>query len=84
MSLLTTTIVAEQKGEKMVKGDVVQFTEKHKWCGGFGTIYEVKRTKDDVIYMIGVPIPMQGMAYIRSLESKHEFEYIGRAVLVTK
>lgn len=34
--------------------------------------------------MIGVPIPEQGTAYIFSMESKKEFEYIGKSILIPK
>ena len=62
--------------------DVVQFTENHKWCGCFGYIDEIKEYNDDVRYMIGVPIPDNGTAFIFSMKSKNEFEYVGKAVLV--
>lgn len=62
--------------------DVVQFTENHKWCGCFGYIDEIKEYDDDVRYMIGVPIPDSGTAFIFSMESKNEFEFVGNAVLV--
>lgn len=32
--------------------------------------------------MIGVPIPDSGTAFIFSMKSKNEFEYVGNAVLV--
>ena len=64
--------------------DVVQFTENHKWCGCLGIITEIKQLKNDIKYMIGVPIPQQGTAYIFSMESAQEFEYIGKAVMVAK
>ena len=63
------------------KNDVVQFNEKHKWCGSLGIITKVTETDKDVMYMIGVPIPQQGIAYIRVLGSENAVEYIGRAVL---
>ena len=63
-------------------GDVVQFTENHKWAGCFGVIDKITHTEDDVKYLIGVPVPGQGMAYIFSLGSDNEFEYVGHAVLV--
>lgn len=63
------------------KNDVVQFNEKHKWCGSLGIITKVTETDKDVMYMIGVPIPQQGIAYIRVLDSENAVEYIGRAVL---
>lgn len=61
--------------------DVVQFTENHKWCGCLGIIEEVKDCKDDVRYMIGVPVPSSGTAYIFSMESENDFEFIGEAVM---
>lgn len=60
---------------------VVQFNEKHKWCGSLGIIDSVKKVKDDVIYMIGVPMPMQGVAFIRVGESENALEFIGMASL---
>ena len=66
---------------KFRKNDVVQFTEDHKWVGSFGIISEVKDCGDDYRYMIGVPVPQQGTAFIFSMEKDNEFEYIGRAVL---
>ena len=67
------------------KGDVVQFTENHKWCGCFGIIDEATEySGGDTKYLIGVPIPQQGTAYIFSMESKNDFEYIGKAILCPK
>lgn len=63
-------------------GDVVQFTEKHKWCGCFGAIVEIKPCGNDIRYMVGVPIPQSGTAYIFTMESEGDIHYIGRAVLV--
>ena len=56
------------------KGMVVQFTEKHKWAGCLGIITEVKESYADIRYMIAVPIPQQGTAYIFSMESDEEFD----------
>ena len=67
---------------KFEKNDVVQFTENHKWCGCLGIINEVKQCGDDIRYMIGVPEPEGGTAYIFSMESEEEFEYIGDAVMI--
>lgn len=69
------------------KGMVVQFVEKHKWAGCLGIITEVKESYNgaDIRYMIAVPIPQQGTAYIFSMESDEEFELItGFAKLVPK
>lgn len=63
-------------------GDVVQFTEDHKWCGSLGIVEEIKELEGDVRYMIGVPAPEKGTIYIFSLGSKEEFEYIGQAVMM--
>lgn len=64
--------------------DVVQFNENHKWCGSLGIIYEVKEIKDNIRYMVGVPAPMQGTAYIYVLASEDAIEKIGQAVLILK
>ena len=67
------------------KGKVVQFIEKHEWAGCLGIITEVKESGADIRYMIAVPIPQQGTAYIYSMESDKEFELItGFAKLVPK
>ncbi len=66
------------------KGDLVQFTESHKWCTCIGIITEIKQCGDDVRYMIGVPIPEQGIAYIFSMQSNNEFEYVGKSLFVEK
>lgn len=63
-------------------GDVVQFTEEHKWCGCLGIVNEVKQFDDDARLMIGVPIPEQGTAYIFSMVSDGHVEYIGDAIMV--
>lgn len=66
------------------KNDVIQFNENHKWCGCLGIISEVKQCGNDIRYLIGVPIPESGTAYIFSLESKHEIEKIADAIFTTK
>ena len=68
----------------MNKGDVVQFNERHEWCGSLGIITEVKICGDDIRYMVGVPAPMQGTAYIFVMGSENAIEYIGEAILVVK
>lgn len=65
------------------RGDVVQFVENHKWCGCLGIVEEVKRCGNDVRYLIGVPIPQQGTAYIFAMQSAIEAEYVGHAILVS-
>lgn len=66
----------------MNKNSVVQFTENHKWCGCLGVIEEIKKCGDDVRYMVGVPIPQQGTAFVFAMESKNEIEYIGEAAFI--
>ena len=66
----------------MKVNDVVQFNEKHKWCGSLGIICEIKKCGNDTRYMIGVPIPNQGTAFIYVMESEDAICYIGRAVMI--
>ena len=68
----------------MKKNDVVQFNENHKWCGSLGIIREEKVCGNDIRYMIGVPAPMQGTAFIYVMESENAIEYVGKAVLILK
>ena len=71
-------------------GDVVQFNENHKWCGSLGIIREKKECKSercpggDIRYMVGVPTPMQGTAFIFVMQSEFAIEKIGKARLVLK
>ena len=70
------------------KGHVVQFLEKHKWCGCFGFVDSIKDVDGDEKVMIGVPIPSNAeegyanVAYIYSMLSNEEFEIVGDALLV--
>jgi hypothetical protein len=70
------------------RGDVVQFTENHKWCGAFGYVEEVKKCGDDYRVMIGATIPDNqtqcSTAYIFSMLKDDEFEVLGKAVLMPK
>lgn len=68
----------------MKKGSVVQFNERHKWQGSLGIITKVKDCGNDIRYMVGVPAPMQGTAFIFVMESENAIEYIGEAVLTFK
>lgn len=68
----------------MKKGDVVQFNENHKWIGSLGIITKVKDCGNDIRYMVGVPAPMQGTAFIFVMESENAIEYIGEAILTLK
>lgn len=63
-------------------GDVIQFNENHRWTGCLGFVDKVEKRHDDCRYRIGVPIPEKGTAYIFSMQSKNEFEYVGRAVML--
>lgn len=69
-------------GTAIRKGDVVQFTEGHKWIGCLGIVNEVKNCEGRKRYMVGVPVPMQGTAYI--FDDGLNIERIGRAVMVKK
>ena len=65
----------------MIKvNDVVQFTENHKWCGCLGIVCEDKGEGHPRRYMIGVPIPEKGTAYI--YDDGSNIERIGIAVMV--
>lgn len=69
----------------MKVGDAVQFNENHEWQGCLGIIREVKDCKENGIrYMVGVPIPQQGIAFIFVMDNEEALEYIGKAVLVLK
>lgn len=74
----------------MQVGDVIQFNENHKWCGSLGIITEMKscysdRTPGgDIRFQIGVPIPMEGTAFIYVMASEFAIEYVGRAVMTLK
>lgn len=63
-------------------GMVVQFNEKHKWCGSLGIVTEVKDFAEGTTYMVGVPIPEKGTAYIYA--TLDEVEYIGKAVFMAE
>ena len=68
----------------MIKNDIVQFNENHKWCGCLGIINEVKICGDDKKYMVGLPIPQQGTAFIYVMESENVIEQCGKAILTLK
>ena len=69
-------------------GDVVQFNEKHKWCGSLGIVTEVKKCGNDYRVMVGCTMPDNqtccNTAYIFSMASKREFEPLldGKVVLM--
>ena len=66
------------------KNDVVQFNENHKWCGCLGIVNEIKQCDNDTRYMVGIPIPQQGTAFIFVMESENAIELIGKAILTLK
>lgn len=69
----------------MEVNDVVQFNENHKWCGCLGIIDEIKDCgQNGIRYMVGVPMPQQGTAYIFVMSTENAIERIGRAILVAK
>lgn len=77
----------------MKVGDIVQFNENHKWCGCLGIITEIKEIhnsnlqadgNNDFRYMVGVPCPEGGTAYIYVLASEFAIEMVGVAVLTPK
>ena len=59
-----------------MKKYVVQFNEKHKWCGCFGFVDEIKGDR----LLVGVPIPQQGTAYIFC--TKNDVDNIGSTDLL--
>ena len=61
---------------------VVQFNDKHKWAGCLGIIEEDKGQGHPRRFMIGVPIPEKGTAYI--YDDGSNVVYIGNAVYVFK
>ena len=68
-------------------GDVVQFNEHHKWRGSLGIITEVKDYAEEPImirYMVAVPIPKEGTAYIYVTNDEMAIEYVGKAILTPR
>ena len=64
----------------MKVNDVIQFIEKHKWRGCLGIIEEDKGEGHPRRFMIGVPVPQQGTAYI--FDDGSGIERVGEAILV--
>ena len=64
------------------KNDVVQFNENHKWTGCLGIVNEIKKCGNDTRYMVGIPVPQQGAAYIFVMGSDNAIEVIGKAIFV--
>ena len=59
---------------------VVQFIENHKWCCCLGIIEEDKGEGHPRRYLIGVPIPDSGTAFI--YDDGSSIERIGKAVMI--
>ena len=57
--------------------DVVRFVDSHKWSGCLGIIEGIKDCGDDIRYFINVLTKDEGEAYIFSMKSMKEFEYVG-------
>lgn len=65
--------------KSIFKNDVVQFMEGHEWHGCLGIVEEDKGCEHPRRYLIGVPVPQEGIAYI--FNSGENIERIGKAVL---
>ena len=69
----------------MQVNDVVQFNENHKWRGSLGIITEIKDCGENGIrFMVAVPSPDQGTAYIFVMESEFAIEYVGKAIMIPR
>ena len=66
----------------MNKNDVVQFNERHEWCGSLGIVEKVKQCGKDIKYLVGVPIPLKGTAYIFAMDSDKVIERVGEAIFI--
>ena len=66
---------------ELQKNDVVQFNEKHKWCGCLGIVDSIKEFPDmRKRITVGVPVPEKWTAYI--FAEPEDLEVIGKAVLI--
>ena len=66
----------------MIEGNIVQFNENHKWCGCLGIICEIKDCgRNGTRYMVGIPIPQKGTAFIYVMENENAIELCGNAIL---
>ena len=77
--IAVNTAIDELEGIELMKekvvGSVVQFTEGHKWYGCLGIIVEDKGYHHPRRYMIEVPVPQQGSAYI--FDDGNGIEWVG-------
>lgn len=62
-----------------MKKEVIQFNENHKWRGCFGYIHRIKRGGS---YLIALPLPEQGTAFI--IAERDEFDIVGATDLILK
>jgi len=68
-------------------GDVIQFNKRHKWAGSLGIIEEIKDYAEEptmIRYLVGVPLPNQGTAYVFVYNYENTIEYIGEAVMTVR
>ena len=67
--------------------DVVQFNHNHKWAGSLGIVTEVKDYAEEptmIRYMVAVPIPKEGTAFIYVTNDEMAIEYVGKAILTPR
>lgn len=82
--------MTEKEWQEATIGQVVQFTENHKWCGSLGFIEEVKKCGYDYKFTICCTSPDNQSScdsiYIYSMLSNNEFEPLldGHVVLMPK
>ena len=62
-----------------MKKEVIQFNESHKQCGSFGYIHRVRKGGS---YLIALPLPEQGTAFI--FAKRNEFDIVGVTDLILK
>lgn len=62
-----------------MKKEVIQFNEGHKWCGSFGYIHRMRKGGS---YLIALPLPEQGTAFI--IAEREEFDIVGATDLILK
>ena len=78
----------KKKTQEIAMYDVVQFNEKHKWGGCYGTVERIEEQEGDTRYLVCVPVPGAseggaiGAAYIFIMKSEGVLERIGRTQMV--
>ena len=68
----------------ITKNDVVQFNQNHEWCGSLGIVNELKQCGEDIRYMVEIPIPQRGSAYIYVMQSENAIEFVGQAIFIPR